>query len=338
MIGFAVPGDLDSATGGYVYARRVMAEWTARGIAHCVVPLPAAFPTPSDADLNATAALLSDAPRPLLIDGLAYGAFPAAMAERIGAGVLLHHPLCDETGLDAAEVARAFETERAALVHARHVIVTSPLTARDVATRFGVDAARITVAEPGLDRAEAASLDGDPPHLLAVGSVTPRKGYGYLIEALALCADLPWTCAIYGARDRDSAEGARIEAMIAEAALGGRITLHGATTAQHLAKAYRAADAFVAPSLHEGYGMAVTEAMAHGLPVIATRAGALPETAPVARLVAPGDAQGLATALRALLENAALRRWMGSESLAFARTRPGWDDTARIVARALGAT
>jgi len=336
MIGFAIPGDLESATGGYVYARRVMAEWTAQGIAHRVVALPDAFPMPGEADLRETAALLADAPRPLLIDGLAYGAFPAALAEQLGAGVLLHHPLCDETGLDAAAAARAGETERAALAHARHVVVTSPLTARDVAARFGVGEARITVAEPGLDRAAPAPLDGDPPHLLAVGSVTPRKGYGYLVAALAECTDLPWTCTIYGAMDRDPAEVARIRALIDGAALGDRIALHGPVPAESIAEAYRAADAFVAPSLHEGYGMAVTEAMAHGLPVIATRAGALPETAPVARLVAPGDARALGAALRALLENAALRRWMGSESHAFARTRPGWGDTARVVARAMG--
>lgn len=335
MIGFAIPGDLDAPTGGYVYARRVMAEWSARGVAHRVVSLPPAFPTPDAAALRETSRLLSDAPRPLLIDGLAYGAFPADLAAGADASVLLHHPLCDETGLDPAQAAQAFETERAALAHARHVIVTSPLTARDLTARFDVSPQRITVAEPGLDRAEPSPLTGEPPHLLAVGSVTLRKGYGFLVEALAQNADLPWTCAILGATDRDEAEVARITAMIGRAGLNERILLRGPVSPQALSEAYSQADAFVAPSLHEGYGMAVAEAMAHGLPILASRAGALPETAPVARLIPPGDTGALAIALRDMLGDAALRRRMGAESHAFARARPGWGDTARIVMETL---
>ena len=337
MIGFAIPGDLAAPTGGYVYARRVMAEWARAGIAHRHVPLPAAFPAPDAAALRETAAILADAPRPLLIDGLAYGAFPEDLARQAEATVLLHHPLCDETGLDAEQTERALRTERAALVHARHVVVTSPLTARDLVARFGVEAGRITVAEPGLDRADPAPLAGDPPHILAVGSVTPRKGYGYLVEALARCADLPWTCTIHGETDRDAAEAARIAGLIEAAGLSSRIALRPPVPGDALHAVYRGADVFVAPSLHEGYGMAVTEAMAHGLPVVASRAGALPETAPVARLVPPGDVDALRDALHEVLMDAGLRRSMGAESHAFARSRPGWDTTARIVAQAMGA-
>jgi len=336
MIGFAIPGDLGSPTGGYAYARRVMEEWAKRGIGCEVVPLSGAFPAPDAAALEAAGAALADAPRPLLVDGLAYGAFPADLAARAGAVVLLHHPLCDETGLSDARRERAFAIERDALAHARHIVVTSPLTARDLIGRFGVEATRITVAEPGLDRADPAPLAGDPPQLMAVGSLTPRKGYRYLIEALATCADLPWTCAIYGAQDMDPDEASRISEAVDNAGLNERIALHGPVSAAELSDAYRNADAFVAPSLHEGYGMAVTEAMAHGLPVIATRAGALPETAPVARLVPPADADALAQALRAVLADAALRRRMGGESHALARSRPGWDETARRIAEAMG--
>ncbi len=335
MIGLAVPGDLEAPTGGYVYARRVMAEWVRQGVAHRAVPLSAAFPVPDAEVLRQTRARLAEAPRPLLIDGLAYGAFPAVLAAEADATVLLHHPLCDETGLDAGRAALAFETERVALVHARHVIVTSPLTARDLTARFGVAAERITVAEPGLDPAEPSPLTGDPPHMLAVGSVTPRKGYGFLVEALGACTDLPWTCTIYGATDRDDGEVRRIMALIQRAGLANRIRLAGPVSPERLSGAYREADVFAAPSLHEGYGMAVAEAMAHGLPVLASRAGALPETAPVARLVPPGDIPALAEALRALLGDAPLRRRMGAASHAFARARPGWDETARIVAQAL---
>ena len=335
MIGFAVPGDLDAPTGGYVYARRIMVEWQRLGIAYRHIPLDGSFPEPDELALRETAVLLAEAPRPLLIDGLAYGAFPEMLAAQAGASVLLHHPLCDETGLSEERKARLFRSERTALARARHVIVTSPLTARDVRDRFQVPPERITVAEPGLDRAGKAPLDRDPPRLLAVGSVTPRKGYGFLIEALAGCVDLAWICTIQGEMERDRAEGARIAALIAQKGLGERIFM--LPPAPDMSRIYGEADVFVAPSLHEGYGMAVTEAMAHGLPIVATRAGALPQTAPVALFASPGDTKSLRVALRTILADAALRRRMGEESYAFARARPGWSTTARVVAEALGA-
>ncbi len=339
-IAFGIPGDLNAPTGGYVYARRIMAEWTKAGVPHRVIKLPGAYPNPTHANLNATAMALALADAPLLIDGLAYGAFSEVVAKAVGwrTTVLLHHPLCDETGLSDEAAAAAFGRERIALSKAAHVVVTSPLTARDLTARFGVDPDNITVAEPGLDRAEPAPLAGNPPVITAVGSVTPRKGYADLVTALATCADIPWRCEIIGALDRDADEAAKIQALIATHALTDRITLRGALTAEQMREAYANADLLAAPSLHEGYGMAVTEAMAHGLPVIAANAGALPETAPVARFVPPADAGALAAALREILTDPALRKSMGAQSLAHARTRPDWQDTARRVAGSMGVT
>ena len=318
-------------TGGYEYARRILAEWQADGVEARVVRLPCGFPFPTDTALEETAAALSEGP--FLIDGLAYGAFPEGLAADVGprAVVLLHHPLCDEQGLTPATAARLETAERQALRHAAGVIATSPATARDLADRFGVN--DVTVAIPGTDRAANAPQVGDPPRLLAVGTVTPRKGYGFLIEALALCKDLQWTCEIIGATDRDPAETARILAAIDAANLSERLFLRGAV--DNTAPSYLSADLFVSPSLHEGYGMAVVEAMAHGLPVITTTAGALAETAPCARLVAPRDTTALARALRPLIEHRENRLELGKSCRSFARALPGWNETARIVANAL---
>lgn len=340
-IAFGIPGDLTAPTGGYVYARRIMAEWAKAGVPHRVIKLPGAYPNPTHANLNATAMALALADAPLLIDGLAYGAFSEVVAKAVGwrTTVLLHHPLCDETGLSDEAAATAFGRERIALSKAAHVVVTSPLTARDLTVRFGVDPDKITIAEPGLDQidpADPAPLDGNPPVIIAVGSVTPRKGYADLVTALAACTDIPWRCEIIGALDRDTGEAARVQALIAANSLTDRITLRGALTAEQMTNAYTTADLLAAPSLHEGYGMAVAEAMAHGLPIIAAKAGALPETAPAARFVPPADAAALATALREILTNADLRNSMGAQSLAHARTRPNWQDTARRVAGSMG--
>ena len=291
-----------------------------------------AFRIVPSTDRSRTARGRRDAVRggPYLIDGLAYGAFPEDLAARIGpkSTILVHHPLCDEQGLDQKAASLLAERERTALSHAAAVIATSPMTAHDLADRFGVS--DVVVAVPGTDPAPRAPLAGNPPRLLSVGTVTPRKGYGLLVEALALCHDLEWTCEIVGADDRDKAEAARVRSAISEAGLTDQIVIRGEIDAMDAA--YLGADLFVSSSLHEGYGMAVVEAMAHGLPVVTSTAGALKETAPVARLVAPGDVGALAEALRPLIADAEAREALGSACRAFATGLPGWPETAQIIA------
>ena len=103
---------------------------------------------------------------------------------------------------------------------------------------------------------------------------------------------------------------------------------------ERLAELYASADIFVLPSRFEGYGMAFAEAIAHGLPVIGTTAGALPGTIPPATgiLVAPDDVSALAAALRRLIENPAERQQLSAAAHQAARDLPTWEDAARLFA------
>lgn len=339
-IAFAIPGDIDLPTGGYAFDRRLLAEWREIGVEARHLGLPGCFPFPTEADLAQTGHAILSQPwdDTLLIDGLAYGAFPEGIAAGLSGRVvaLVHHPLGLETGLapDTAQMLLARET--AALRYARAIVTPSPAMKRLLTADFGVEEARITVAPPGVDpapRAAGGSPDG-PLQLLSVGSIVPRKGYHVLVEALASLRDRNWHLTIIGATDRAPETMRALTAQIATAGLEDRILLAGAVDDTALAAAYDRTDLFVMPSLFEGYGMVLTEALARGLPIVCTTGGAAAETAPdaAALKVPPGDASALASAMASLIDAPARRRALADAAWAAAATLPRWRDTAAIVA------
>jgi glycosyltransferase involved in cell wall biosynthesis len=341
---FVIPGDLATLTGGYGYDRRLIAELRRAGWKVTHLPLGPSFPFPDAADLEAAGksfAALAEGSL-VLVDGLAFGALPEIAdteAGRLRLVALVHHPLAEETGLSAAASDALFRSERRALAMTRGIIATSSTTARRLIERYGVTPERLAVARPGSDPVSpppaGAPGQGDTVDLLSVGTLTPRKGHDLLIEALARLAGLPWTCRIIGSPDRAPATAADLRARIARHGLQSRIILAGETV--DLLSAYDTADVFVLASRHEGYGMVFAEAMQHGLPVIATTAGAIPEAVPPSAgiLVPPDDVAALAAALAQLIGDPALRARYASGARTAALALPSWTDTARNVAAAL---
>jgi glycosyltransferase involved in cell wall biosynthesis len=167
--------------------------------------------------------------------------------------------------------------------------------------------------------------------------VVLRKGYDVLIAALASLPDLPWHLTIAGDRTRDPKAAAQLDADIARYGLSDRVAVLGAVSPQKVTALYAEADVFVLASRFEGYGMAYAEAIAHGLPVIGTTAGAIPDTVPpdVGLLVRPDDASALARALRLLIGNTEERQRFAGAARAAARQLPTWQKSAKILARVL---
>ena len=340
---FVIPGDISLPTGGYGYDRRVLARFAAHGVECMHIALPGSYPSPTTGDLVATEAALAALPADtvLLIDGLAFGAMPGDLVARIKQKIvaLVHHPLCLEAGLTPMRQRLLKQTETMAVAFAEHVVVTSPMTRRIVAADFGVAAVKLTVAEPGTDRAERAMGAGgqNNKRLLAVGSVVPRKAYDVLIEALSGLTYIPrWNLTIAGA-ERDEALAQHLRAMIRDLKLVDRINFAGAVSDAALAILYRDSDLFVMSSLFEGYGMVLGEAMSYGLPIVCTTGGAATDTVPDAAglKVPPGNMLALRTALGKALTDENFRRRMAEASWAAGQKLPTWDDTARIIAAVL---
>jgi glycosyltransferase involved in cell wall biosynthesis len=227
-------------------------------------------------------------------------------------------------------------SERAALVCARHVVATSATVARLLVDDYGVASGRVSVVEPGTDRVSTPPRNREGAvNLLAVGSVIPRKGYDVLVAALAGLRHLPWRLVIAGDCERSLQTSRRLRADIMRLGLADRITLLGAVAAEEVAPLYLSADLFVLPSRFEGYGMAYTEAIAHGVPVVGTTAGAIPQTvsADAGVLVAPDDVEALAGTLQRLIANRHERERLAAG--ARAAKFPSWSEQAALFARAL---
>lgn len=337
-IAFIVPGALDQLTGGYLFDRRIVDGLRDAGRAVTVHELPGQFPEVDAATRRAAAAVLGGLPdgSAAVIDGLALPAFAECLipeAARLKLVGFVHHPLALETGLAAEAGQRFAALEMRLLPRLRGVLCPSEITGWAM-QEYGVPRERIEITRPGTDKPAPPprrALHEGPLRLLAVGTVTPRKGHLLLVEALAALDDRAWTLRCIGSLTRDPLTAAALERAIARHRLGDRVALEGEWPPDRIGIAYAEADAFVLPSHHEGYGMAFAEALAHGLPIVGTSAGAVPEVVPATAslLVPPGDRDALVAALRLLLDNADLRARLAAGAVAAGAALPDWPTAVR---------
>ncbi|HEY8479343.1 MAG TPA: glycosyltransferase family 4 protein [Spirillospora sp.] len=339
---FVVPGDIDDAevpSGGNRYDRRLCDALRASGRIVREMAVPGSWPRPDRTARTGLARSLAELPdgAVVLMDGLVACGVPEIVvpeARRLRLAVLVHLPLADEPGqadLNAGE--------RRVLEAAGAVVATSPWARQHLIAHHGLEESRVHAVPPGTDPASLASGTDGVSHLLSVASVTPRKGHDVLIEALATITDLPWRCEIVGPLRRDPEYVTRLHRMIAEHRLGDRVHLEGPLTGKQLDDAYDVADLVVLASRAETYGMVVAEALARGVPVIATAVDAVPDTlgwdptgAVPGLLVPPDDPGALAAALRRWLVMPDLRGRLRAAARLRRGTLPGWEDAARGMA------
>jgi glycosyltransferase involved in cell wall biosynthesis len=199
----------------------------------------------------------------------------------------------------------------------------------------------VRVAPPGTDRGDLAPGTPSGGRLLCVGAVVPAKGGDLLVEALGELPDRPWTCTVVGSLDRDPAFVESLRRRSAELGLADRITLAGPRDGARLVREYRRADLLVHASRREAYGMVVTEALASGVPVVATAVGGVPEAlgetaaGPPGLLVPPDDPAALAAVLGAWLDDPGLRVRLRRAARERRGSLAGWGATASEVAGAL---
>jgi hypothetical protein len=338
---FAIPGDIDTLTGGYIYEKNLLLALRRIGRDVTHLALPGGFPDAPENVTDQIGATLAALPPdcPVILDGFLPGAMPPDRLGQLRAPfvAVTHHPLGYETGLTPDRAARLIAVERVNLARAAHVIVPSPHTAAVLAADFGVPCDRITVAPPGVTRPEKHSQQrAGAPQILSVGQLVPRKGHDILLRALADLKDLDWTACIVG-HAADPACAADLVRVSRDLGLDDRVAFAGQLPPEALAGRFAGASVFALATRYEGYGMVFAEALVHGLPIVTCAAGAVPDTVPeeAGLLVPPDDAEAFAGALRRIFTDDVLRDRLAAASARHGAGLPTWEDTARIVADVL---
>ena len=354
----------DRPSGGNTYDRRICDGLVRHGwIVHEHL-VPGAWPHPDAESRVALARVVDDLPvdAVVLVDGLVGSCSAEVLvprALRVRLVVLVHMPL-GQSGVRATSgrtrvttdahsdaVERTGSTDGSSdegrvLSEAAGVIATSLWTQRRLVELYGLDPTHIHVARPGVDPAPLASGTPTGGRLVCAAAVTQGKGHDALVDALGRVCDLPWRCVCAGSLALEPKFVDELRRRVRGLGLADRVHLVGPLSVSELDHAYAAADLVVLASHAETYGMVVTEALARGVPVIATSVGGVPEalgTGPDGNrpglLVRPGDAEALGEALRAWLTDPGLRERLRDAARARRVALTGWEVTTQRVSEVL---
>jgi len=332
-------------SGGNVYDRRVCSGLVSLGWAVHEHAVPGFWMRPSHASFAALAGVVERIPdgAVVLLDGLIASTAPEVLvphARRLRLVVLVHMPLGHRPADHDLDNART--RERAVLAAATAVVTTSKWSRRRLLALYRMPADRVHVAEPAVDAADLATGTATGGALLCVAAVTFDKGHDVLLEALRPISDLSWQCSCVGSLDRDPPFAEALRRRSVNDGLDDRMHFTGPRTGADLNTSYATADLLVLPSRAETYGMVVTEALARGVPVVATDVGGVTEalghvadgTRP-GLLVPPDDPAALGAALGAWLGDAALR-WRLRRAAAERRASlVTWSTTVSVIGRVL---
>ena len=224
------------------------------------------------------------------------------------------------------------------------VLANSEESARDVLS-LGCSPDRVKVVHCGADieldsqaTRRSYELNSGTLRLLFVGTVIERKGLRYLLQALATLPEFSFELDVVGDTQDEPGYVDEMKALVNGQGLSGQVTFHGhVADRDRLRQLYREADIFVLPSLDETFGIVLLEAMSFGLPIVTTRAGAIPELVTDGEnglLVPPRDPVALANALRQVVGSTELRRRLGQNGYKFVSERQefySWEAVGRRV-------
>ena len=270
------------------------------------------------------------------------------LAKSLGVPIVatIHHPISVDMAAALAEAKSWLKSFRVAIFYSflimqgvvsrrmDRVVTVSKTSAEDAIRAFKLRQDRVRIVHNGIDTGIFRRLDHvekEPNSLVIVGKTEDKKkGVHLLLKAVQLLKDdVDVKVKVVGKQDAD--DGYRRK-LVQELGIGDRVTFTGHVGADKLAQLYSSAEIAVTASLYEGFGLPAAEAMACGTPVIATRAGALPEIVGehgTGILIPPADPPALAAAIKRLLADRPLRQRMGDAARKRIEESFSWEGAAR---------
>jgi glycosyltransferase involved in cell wall biosynthesis len=252
------------------------------------------------------------------LDGFHYGRRKTVPYVASIKGVIADE-LTNERGVVRGMLRIQAACERLAVRRADVVVSTSRYSRARIVEAYGVPVAKVVIVPELIDlpaweteTRPQGGTEADPPAILTVAHMYPRKNLGLLLKAFARLRDAG--VAFQGWIVGNGPSRQVWERLRDSLALQDRVTFLGTLSRRQLVERYRRAAIFCLPSRQEGFGIVFLEAMACGKPVVAARAGAVPETVADGEcglLLDPDDPEALARALTALLRDPDLRQEMG---------------------------
>ena len=346
-----IPGDINRLTGGSIYDKKLADYLTEHGYHVEIASVP---------DLPYFASLIAGVViSTLLLLRLIRGKHdiviedgwvqPAALLFNLGCRVIgrtqlviiVHQPRWQGIKLPFTPVARM--VEKLSLKSAQLIVSVSCFIKNEVEQLVANHRSTI-IAPPGSEAfsttsCERVANDGGCLRLLFVGNCNRLKGLEYLIRALSSLGDITLDLDLVGDTAFDPRYYVQMQRLAKQLNVDDRVTFHGVVSHERLGQFYSNADIFILPSMYEGYGIVLGEAMHAGLPIVTTRVGPIHEIVREgenALIVPAADSNALAVAIRALATDTGIRRRFGERSRDFAQQLPTWKQTCEKIGVAIG--
>ena len=230
--------------------------------------------------------------------------------------------------------------ELSSVFFADKVVTNSQFNKQEILAIRSIEENAIKVLSPGLERSNFQNRetksktnklqDEKERIVLCVGHCIPRKGIIYLVEAFSKVNNLPCKLYIVGKTDKDIRYYYKVQSLVEKLKLSGKIQILNRVDTATLISLYSQADFFVLPSLKEGFGIVLLEAMYYGLPIITTNVSAMPELVVNGEnglLVSAANTNELSKALLTLLNNPKLRNKMSENALKKIEQSYYWEET-----------
>ena len=335
---FLLSGDINSLTGGHLYNRHMVEGLKQKGHRVKVLRLDESTILTHAIELKSSSYFNTLPPGScVLIDSLVLGNIPGALkkySEKLTFIGLIHLPLTYNPlpGKNRKHIATR---EVKAMMFTRHLVVTGRFTLR-MLMEAGISHEKISLIEPGVENYPRKRYYADLPSvLLCISNYSQIKDQLLLVRAINKLRYNKWTLHMYGNTNTEKPYVTRLKSIIANKKMNDRILLHDSIDRNNISEAFLASDLFVLPSRFETYGMVLTEALAHGLPVVTTNSGNIPDTVPqtMGVFTEPGNLDSLVSAITLLFTNSQHYQSLCMAASGYYRQAKTWQNSLDMLER-----